>query len=58
MQRVFGRLANCLGTFDQQTRSFDSRLGLGRGISCRVHQSVYKRHLKFDLLATQRGRRT
>ena len=54
-QRVFGRLSERLSLFDQQTRPLHSRLSFGGGIPFDMDEWSYKRNLKFNLLATQRG---
>ena len=55
-QRVFGRLSERFGLFDQQTCPFRSRLSFRRSIPFDMHEWGYERDLKLDLLATQRGR--
>ena len=52
-QRVFGRLSQGFRLLDQQMCLFGSRFGLRRRIAFDVHQSVRKRYLKLDLLATK-----
>jgi hypothetical protein len=39
--------------FDQKTRPFRCRLGVGRGIAFDMGKRGYDRDLKLDLLATQ-----
>ena len=56
-QRVFRRLPERLGLFDQQTCPFCSRLSFRRGVPFDMHDWGYERDLKLDLLATQRRRR-
>ena len=43
--------------FDQQACPLHSRLGFRRRIAFDMEEWIYKRDLKLDLLATQRGRR-
>jgi hypothetical protein len=54
-ERVFGRLSQRVGLFNQQMCLFRSRLRFGRGISFNMDEWRYECDLKFDLLATQRG---
>ena len=51
-QRIFGRLSQRLGLFDQQTCPLRSRLGFGRSIPFDMDEWGYERDLKLDLLAT------
>src|SRR3984885_15970021 len=55
-QRVFGRLSQGFRLLDQQMCLLGSRFGLKRRVAFDVHQSVRKRYLKLDLLATPRRR--
>ena len=49
-QRVFGRLSERFGLFDQQTCPLRSRLGFRRGIAFDMDEWGYERDLKLDLL--------
>ena len=55
-QRVFGRLAERVSLFEQQTRLLHGRFGFRRSISFDVDERGDECYLKIDLLATQRGR--
>jgi hypothetical protein len=55
-QRVFGRLAERFGLFDQQTRLLHGCFGFRRSISFDVTERGDERYLKIDLHAAQRGR--
>ena len=48
-QRVFGRLSERFGLFDQQTCPLDSRLGFRRSIPFDMDEWRYERDLKLDL---------
>ena len=50
-QWIFRRLSQRLGPFDQQTGLLHRLLRFHRGISLDVHECVYERDLKLDLLA-------
>ena len=54
-QRVFGRLPSASACSISTTRPLRSRLGFRRRIPFDMHERVYERDLKLDLLATQRG---
>ncbi len=49
-QRVFERLSERFGLFDQQARPLHGRLGFRRGMTFDVHERGYERDLKLDLL--------
>ncbi len=53
-QRVLGRFAKRFGLFDQHPCALHSRFGFRRRVTSDVHEGVYQRNLKFDLLTTQR----
>jgi hypothetical protein len=55
-QRVFGRLAERFGLFDQQTRLLHGCFGFRRSISFDVTERGDERYLKIDLRAAPRGR--
>jgi hypothetical protein len=50
-QRIFRRLAERFGLFDQQTCPLRSRLSFRRGIALDMEKRVYERDLKLDLFA-------
>src|SRR5262249_7182094 len=54
-QWIVGRLSESFSFFDQEACPFDGRLSFLRPIPFDMHERVYKRDLKPNLLATQRG---
>jgi hypothetical protein len=54
-QGIVGRLSERFGLFDQQTCLLRSRLRFRRGMPFDMDEWVYKRDLKPDLFAAQRG---
>src|SRR5271165_3229855 len=54
-ERIFRRLSESLGLFDQETRALDRGSGFGRRVAANVEERGYKLHLKLDLIAAQCG---
>ena len=53
-QRVFWTFVERSALFNQPTCPFYGSLGFGRGITFDMHERVYQRDLKPDLIPTQR----